>query len=362
MLGFVFLILCYMGANVWLAYKAISYFSFLPKWGRWLIVVGFIFFTFAMPLMILGRSFHVPLFLWEHPYYWLSTGWMVFVLYMVLLLLLGDLLHRFIIRIPHRFPMALGLTALILIVGHVHFRNPVVQTLSLDLTKPATEGRMRVVAVSDVHLGYGITKKRLQEFVVQINEQKPDVVLISGDLIDAIVDPLREHHMEEELARINAPLGIYMALGNHEYISGIEESLDFIATTPIHLLRDQIVLLPNGVQIVGRDDRTNTNRKSLPELLQAVDHSKPIFLLDHQPEDQEVAEAIASQVDFAFYGHTHNGQVWPGNWLIKNLFKYGYGYYQEGITHIYTSSGLGLWGPPFRVGTESELLVVDFSL
>lgn len=361
MLGFVFLILCYMAANVWVAYRALAYFCFLPKWARWLIGGVFLLLTFAMPLMILGRSFHIPLLFGEHAYYWLSTSWMVVILYMLMLLLLGDLLHRLVVKIPHRFPIAMAITVLVMILGHVHFRNPVTRELRLAIEKPLAHGAsLRVVAVSDVHLGYGIAKERLQQFVAQINAQKPDVVLISGDLIDAIVDPLREHHMEEELVQIEAPQGIYMALGNHEYISGVEESIRFISQTPICLLRDSVAVLSNGVQIVGRDDRTNPERLPLAQLVKNLDPSKPIFLLDHQPEDEEVDQTITAKVDFAFYGHTYNGQVWPGNLVIKLLNKQGYGYAQEGTTHLYTSSGLGLWGPPFRIGTDSELVVVDF--
>lgn len=110
-----------------------------------------------------------------------------------------------------------------------------------------------------------------------INAQHPDLILISGDLIDNSVVPLYTENMAEELANLKAPMGIYMVLGNHEYISGIDESIRYIKSTQIQLLRDSVVTLPNGIQLIGRDDRHNRKRHSLQELMVNIDKSKPII-------------------------------------------------------------------------------------
>ena len=166
--------------------------------------------------------------------------------------------------------------------------------------------------------------------------------------------------MAEELTELKAPLGIYMVPGNHEYISGIDESVRFIKDTPIQLLRDSVITLTNGIQLIGRDDRANPARSSLQELMVNIDKSKPIILLDHQP--YKLMESEIAGIDLQFSGHTHRGQVWPMSLVTDYLFEQSHGYRQWGNSHIYVSSGLSLWGPPFRIGTESEMVVFQLSM
>mgnify|MGYP003410337517 FL=1 len=109
---------------------------------------------------------------------------------------------------------------------------------------------MRVVAISDVHLGYGTTNEQLKQFIELMNAQTPDLIIIGGDLIDNSVEPLYQEDMVETLSLIKAPMGVYMVPGNHEYISGIEKCQDLLSSTNITFLKDSIVTLPNGVQIV----------------------------------------------------------------------------------------------------------------
>ena len=171
--------------------------------------------------------------------------------------------------------------------------------------------------------------------------------------------PLYAENMAEELSKLRAPLGIYMVPGNHEYISGIKESIRFIENTPITLLRDSVLTLPNGMQLIGRDDRSNKSRRSLQDLMKKVEKDKPILLLDHQPYG--LTESEAAGIDLQFSGHTHRGQVWPMSLVTDYLYEQSHGYRQWGNSHIYVSSGLSLWGPPFRIGTESEMVVFQLS-
>lgn len=177
------------------------------------------------------------------------------------------------------------------------------------------------------------------------------------EAIDNSVIPLYAENMAEELTELKAPLGIYMVPGNHEYISGIDKSIQFIQNTPIQLLRDSVVTLPCGIQLIGRDDRSNARRLPLQKLMARIDKSKPVILLDHQP--YQLAESQAAGIDLQFSGHTHHGQVWPMNWVTDHLYEQSHGYRQWENSHIYVSSGLSLWGPPFRIGTESEMVVLQ---
>lgn len=305
-----------------------------------------------------------------------GTGWLVFTFYMVILLGIFDLLKLFNWKFKYAFYVSFGLTLSILAYGYYHYQHPDTQVINLVINKslippgepsefsgePANgaAGRsLKIVAVSDIHLGYGTDKTMLKGYVERINALQPDLILIGGDLIDNSVVPLRAERMEEELSQLKAPLGIYMVPGNHEYISGIEESIDFIRQTPITLLRDTAVTLPNGIQLVGRDDRHNSRRQSLEELTANLAPSRPVILLDHQPYHLKQTEDAG--VDLQFSGHTHHGQIWPLSLVTDYLFELSYGYKSFGNSHIYVSSGLSLWGPPFRIGTDSELVVFDIT-
>ena len=217
-----------------------------------------------------------------------------------------------------------------------------------------------MAAISDIHIGYGTTKERLQRYVRMIQAEKPDLILISGDLIDSNLKPVREQHLEQELNQLQAPLGVFMIPGNHEYISGIGKSRTFIQQqTSIQWLQDSVVTLANGIQLIGRDDRHNPRRKSIAQLTDTLSSNRPLFLLDHQP--YQLDESAQSNIDLQFSGHTHNGQVWPLNLITGHLFEVSHGYKQKGNTHIYVSSGLSLWGPPFRIGTRSEMVIFDIN-
>ena len=190
-----------------------------------------------------------------------------------------------------------------------------------------------------------------------INRHNPDVVLIVGDLIDNSIEPVIRDRMLEEFERITAKDGIYMVPGNHEYISGIEACVDHIATSPIHLLRDSVVTLSSGLQLIGRDDRFRLRRKPLDSLLMDVDTTHPTIVLDHQP--QSISESLKHGVDIHISGHTHRGQVWPLNWVTDAIYDQSHGYRRHDDSHVVVSSGLSLWGPPFRIGTRSELWIID---
>ena len=254
---------------------------------------------------------------------------------------------------------ASAIIAVMLIFGYYKFSHPSINTYDIKINKKAGERKeLRVVGISDIHLGLSIDKKRLSQYVDQINVLNPDIIVIAGDLIDNSIRPLNSERMEEELNRLNAPLGIYMCLGNHEYISGIDSSLDFLKKTKITLLADSVAYIKNSFWVLGRNDRIAGNlRRPLADLLAKTNKDEPIFLLDHQPFHLEDAEK--NGVDFQFSGHTHNGQLFPGNLIAKKIFELGHGYKRKGNLHVYVSSGLGLWGPLFRIGTESEIAVFN---
>ena len=295
-----------------------------------------------------------------HVVFQIGTGWLAFILYMVIFLACVDLIKVFHHSFHHGFLISLLLTFSVLIYGFINYQQPKKQVINITLNKPLTgTDRLKIVGLSDWHLGLGMHPNRLKRNIEFINAEKPDIILIGGDLIDNSIKPITILNMEKELNRLKAPLGIYMAPGNHEYISGFEACRDFLRNTNIQLLKDSAVTLPCGLQIIGRDDYSNRNRLSANEWANLIHKSKPSIIIDHQP--QHLQEAQLMKADLQFSGHTHNGQIIPLKFLTDYLFELSYGYKIMDGVHYYVSSGLALWGPPFRIGSSSEIVVFELS-
>ncbi len=349
----------YLGGNVYIFIRAAQALETQSFGVKVLLTVIFWGCVLATPGFILLRNLKTS-FSFGHLVHELGTGWLVFTLYMVLLLLFFDLLKLFHIRFDFGFYCSLCLTLCLLAIGYYRYQHPSLKVINIVINKPvdSVDKQLKVIAISDIHLGFGTGRKQLKEYIRMINERRPDLVVISGDLIDNSVEPLINFNFDEELALLQAPMGVYMVPGNHEYISGIRESIDFISRTSIHLLRDTVVTLPNGVQLIGRDDRIRHSRSPLDSLVAETNPVYPTILLDHQPYQLEDTER--NGIDLQFSGHTHRGQIWPVSLLTDRIFEQSYGYRQWGKSHIYVSSGLSLWGPPFRIGTQSEM--VEFNI
>jgi len=252
------------------------------------------------------------------------------------------------------------LTAIALVVGNYKFNHPSIVTLNLNTDKPKQNKTLKIVAASDLHLGISIDKKRLQSYVKLINDQHPDIVLLAGDVSDRLMLPVKRQHMDKELRSIKARLGVYAINGNHEHYAEVPNATaEYLKSAGITVLLDSACLVDSSFYIIGRDDRTNQKRKTLNEIVKGLDVSLPRILMDHQPFHLEEAEQ--NGIDFQISGHTHNGQFFPGNLFVKRMYELGYGYLKKGSTHYYVSSGLGLWGPEYRIGTQSELVVVNLS-
>jgi len=258
------------------------------------------------------------------------------------------------------FVVSLVLIAGAMIAGNYKFNHPEIVRLNIQSDKPLQGKQMRIVAASDIHLGVSIDKKKLQEYVSLINAQNPDIVLLAGDIADHSTELIIRQNMAEEFRAIKSKFGVFAISGNHEYFGESPYTLEnYLKTAGVTYLRDSAVLVDTGFYVVGRDDKMNPNRKSLTEIVKIVDTSKATILLDHQPF--HLYDAANNGIDLQISGHTHNGQFFPGSLIVKRMYELGYGYMKKQRTHYYVSSGLGIWGPQYRIGTQSELVVIDFS-
>ena len=347
--------LLYLGANIYLFIRFMQALSVAPMVAR--VAFAIMFWVAAVALFVALAMRSVEGYEWLHrTLFVVGSVWLVFLLYMTLATIVADIAHLIFPAFKGGLWYTLGATVLLLTYGYINYRTPRTEHLTINSEK-LTSDSLRIVAISDVHLGYGTTKRALEGYVERINLLKPDVVVIVGDLIDNSIRPVCQTSMGEVFREMDAKQGIYMVLGNHEYISGVDECLDYLATTPIVVLRDSVATLNPSVTIIGRDDRMNFRRKKVKELAEQAPDTHFTILLDHQPYDIDQSER--SGIDLHLSGHTHRGQVWPMNWLTDALYDQSHGYRKWGDTHAYVMQGLSLWGPPFRIGTNSEIVVID---
>ena len=353
--GAVATLLLYLGANAYIFIRLMQALSATSVVAR--VAFAVLFWLAALALFAAFAMRSVEGVAWlERVLFVVGSVWLVFVLYMTLATIIADVAHLIFPAFKYGVWSALVFTLLLLAYGYINYRNPRIETFSLESDKLSTES-LRVVAISDVHLGYGTTRKMLEGYVERINSLGADVVIIAGDLIDNSIVPVRQAAMGEVLSEIKTTRGVYMALGNHEYISGVDVSLDYLATTPIVVLRDSVALLDEGVAIIGRDDRMNRRRRSAEELVADIPSDLFTIVVDHQPYDIALSERLG--IDLHLSGHTHRGQVWPLNWLTDAIYDQSHGLRVWGNTTAYVMQGLSLWGPPFRIGTKSEIVVID---
>jgi hypothetical protein len=243
----------------------------------------------------------------------------------------------------------------VFLYGNIHYYNKTRARIDLTTGKPLAHP-VKLVLLSDLHLGYHNPRKELARWVDMINGEHADLVLIAGDIIDMSMRPVIEEDMAAEMRRIEAP--VYACLGNHDYYSGKAEALRFFKESNIHVLQDSCIVT-GDLTIIGRDDRTNRHRRSMEELTAAADLSKYTILLDHQPYHLEEAERAG--IDFQFSGHTHYGQLWPISWITDHVYECAFGAHRRGSTRYYVSSGMGIWGGKFRIGTRSEYVIAEIS-
>lgn len=347
--------LVYIGANIYLYCRTLQFMSAMPVWVKAVVSVLFWFSAFVLFASIGFRASRMPMCLLKTMYI-VGSVWMVFLLYSVLLLIVADVFSLFLPSMKPSLVYVLPVSCAILLYGYVNYRHPKVEELDVVLDKDSSVDEIKVVAVSDLHLGFGTGPAALRRYVKMINSHEPDLVLIAGDLIDNDMKPIITQGFDKELDALKAPLGVFMIPGNHEYISGIDKCMAYLQERNIKVLRDSIAEIPGGIQIMGRDDKTNPDRKSLTELMRQVDSSRPVIVMDHQPYG--LAEADSAGVDIQISGHTHRGQVWPLSYVTDKLFEQSHGYKKWTHAHVWVSSGLSLWGPPFRIGTHSDMAVI----
>jgi predicted MPP superfamily phosphohydrolase len=350
-------LLIFFGLHSLLYFLLLKFFSLKGRWGRIGLagLLSFLAFCF-ITAFIWSRSGDHSFLRW---FYYGSALWLGIMVNLLLILgagLILVVLLQWLAINPDRRTFGLyllGLTALYTVYGIYHATQIQIHSLSVTIKNiPPPWQNKKIAQISDVHLGLTNGKKLAQKISEQINQQKVDAVFITGDLFDGTGDHLSE--IVAPLGRIQAP--IFYITGNHETYLGLDRVVRAIAQTRIQLLRDKIVEL-DGVQIIGADYPYRGEKKDIGNLLEKADPKKPGLLLFHEPAQVETVRRY--NVFLQLSGHTHNGQMWPMKIFTSLIYQgFDYGLHQMGDFALYTTSGAGTWGPPMRIGSTAEVVII----
>ncbi len=216
----------------------------------------------------------------------------------------------------------------------------------------------RAGMVSDLHLGHVRNHRFSRKIATMLAREKPEIVFITGDFYDGTRADLQ--HLAEPWASLAAPLGTYFVAGNHEEFRRDAHYLEAIESARIRVLNNEKVIA-DGIQVVGLNHHSTANPRRFESILRqlAPDRNCASILLSHSPHLLEVAERAGISLQLS--GHTHRGQMLPWRWVVERIFgPYAYGLHAFGSMMVYTSSGAGTWGPPMRVGTKCEIVLMQF--
>ncbi|MEU3691684.1 metallophosphoesterase [Streptomyces narbonensis] len=240
-------------------------------------------------------------------------------------------------------------------------RGPRVKRVTVPLAKvPRAAHGYRIAVVSDIHLGPILGRAHSQRIVDTINSTQPDLIAIVGDLVDGTVENLGS--AAEPLARLRARHGSFFVTGNHEYFSGADAWVDHVRELGLRPLRNERVEIAAGFDLAGVDDVAGESEGQGPDFGRALgdrDRTRAAVLLAHQPI--VIHDAVRHGVDLQLSGHTHGGQLWPGEYLADLANPTVAGLERYGDTQLYVSRGAGAWGPPVRVGAPSDITLVELA-
>ncbi|MFF2653200.1 metallophosphoesterase [Streptomyces sp. NPDC058045] len=238
--------------------------------------------------------------------------------------------------------------------------GPSVKRITVPLAKlPRSAHGFRIAVVSDIHLGPALGRGFARRVVDTVNSTRPDLIAVVGDLVDGDVKDLGP--AAEPLAGLEARHGAYFVTGNHEYFSGAAQWVQKVRELGLHPLENARTELP-GFDLAGVNDVAGESEGQGPDFARALgdrDRGRASVLLAHQPV--VIDQAVEYGVDLQLSGHTHGGQLWPGNYLAALANPTVAGLERYGDTQLYVTRGAGAWGPPVRVGAPSDITVVQLA-
>ena len=334
--------------------------AFVFGCGRWWIFAGYFILAFvSLAAMMVVRKLYPTL----HPFLVILSTLVGVLLYMLIILLLTDAINIFAHFSPKKYGLIVGVfTILISVYGILNTSFPRLKTVEIDipkLTKP-----VQIAQLSDVHIGHFRGERNLRRLVQIVNKTEAQMVVITGDMFESFYN--LNHETLRPLADLKVP--VFFVSGNHDMYVDVDSVKQLMRDAGVNVLENSMMECCN-IQIVGLDymrpddhapDHMHagvgirTIENTLPNI--ALDSTKPTILLHHNPVGAEYAEKAG--IDLYLAGHTHGGQLFPVTLLNDRIFNFNRGLYRHGSLQIYTSEGSGTFGPPMRIGTQSEVTLI----
>jgi len=348
--------------------------SFFPNVRFWPILTVFLIFAVIMTLGF-GRSMLPMPEGIKHVFGVISAYYMGIFIYLLLFTMAADLIMLVpkLMRLPftdfkyfNGFVTAgvLIFTCITCVYGFVNARQIDHVSYEIQLQDKTDVSDLNLVMISDLHLGSVGSEERLDEIVKEINSLKPDVVCIAGDFFDTDYASVQNPEAAvKTLQGINSVFGVYACFGNHDAGKTVSQMVSFMEKANINLLRDEYVVIDERLVLVGRLDSSpiggygTEKRKELSEYLKDENSDLPVVVLDHNPSN---IHTYTNEVDLILCGHTHKGQLFPAGLITGMMYTVDYGYYQKDAQspRVIVTSGIGYWGMPMRVGTNSEIVSI----
>ena len=296
------------------------------------------------------------------PVLWIAYTWFGAAVYLLLAAALTQLACA-VFGVEPRPAAEVGVAAVVAVIGLGLVqarRRPTVRRVTVPIARlPERAAGYRIVQLTDLHVGWTLGARFAEAVVAQVRALEPDLVVLTGDLVDGVVRELAPH--VAPLGKLRATDGVFAVTGNHEYYWDVQAWLAHWQTLGIRFLRNERVVVRDAFELAGTDDVTSAamapgHGEDLAKALAGRDDTLPVVLLAHHPKS--IAGAVKAGVDLQLSGHTHGGQLLPLGWLSRLFEPKVAGLGRFGKTWLYVSEGTGFWGPPMRVGTRCEIAVI----
>lgn len=366
---FFIIIFSFYGSGHYYLYSWLNRLILLSPRQRFLLKITFWTLPFFFPLTRFLARYDFNFFTYAIALF--SSLWIGFFFYFLLLALARDLLAVIFMLAKQNyfFSPRMGPRQVILVIGAVLMINgwsfyeaQQISVTSIEIPLrglPKELDGLKVAQISDVHFGMINGQEKLNKIVKMVNNLSPDIVVITGDLVDESIAHMEE--MARPLSQLHAPWGVWAVTGNHEFYAGVDRAVEIMKRAQVKVLRNERRILPGGLQILGIDDPAGTKRIGNPvpevnDLFSTLEIDKPSIFLCHQPI--YFAEAAAHGIGLQLSGHTHGGQLFPIIFISRLFYPLTPGLHKQKESYLYVSRGVGTWGPPLRFGSQPELVLI----
>ena len=355
-------LIIYVGFRIW---------KLIPqRFFKTLFIIFYIFLALAFPLaetlshasgmrwanfIMIAGYFSLPLLLY-------LVLWVILVDLALGVALLTRILYKETVKCQ-RFQRAwlfliLAVPLAVVLIGTVRNNHPQIREYSIEIPKKSSGiPQLKIAFVSDFHFRETTSRHLMERFIKKVNAVNPDVVLIGGDVLEGDRQGEKLDEFEAQFRRLKPKYGVYGVPGNHDLHRA--NAMPFFDRAGIRVLKDTVEKIDNAIYLVGRNDGRSSGRKSIEELLRDCDRSMPVIVLEHRPTDLD--NVSHSGTDILLSGHTHNGQLFPVNFIAQRHYELSWGYKLKNRTHVFVTSGIQVWGPPVRTAGASEILIVNVS-